>query len=128
MRSKRHLAIFITIIQSILFLAHFLIYETWIFTPGAPTVSSGLDSKILLGGLWVSFVAASLLAFRYTNALVRGLYKVSAIWLGLLSFLFLAAIGSWLVYGIAQLAGFDLNFHRTARVLFGAAAVAGISG
>src|SRR5262249_31190020 len=50
------------------------------------------------------------------------------IWLGLLSFLFLGAIGSWLVYGIARLAGFDMNFHRTAEILFGVAAVAGISG
>jgi len=128
MRSRKQLAIFVTIIQSILVLAHFFIYETWTFSAGGPAVSLGFESKLLFGVLSVSFVAASLLAFRYTNAAVRGLYKVSAIWLGLLSFLFLGAAGAWLVYGIARLAGFDLNFHWTAEILFGAAAVAGISG
>jgi uncharacterized protein len=128
MRSKKQLAIFVSIVQSVLFLAHFFIYETWIFSPDGPTVSSGLGSKLLLGILSVSFVAASLLAFRYTNAVVRALYRVSAIWLGLLSFFFLGALGSWIVYGIAQLAGFNSNFHNAAEILFGVAAIAGISG
>ena len=127
MRSRKQLAIFIAIIQSILFLAHFFIYETWTFSAGT-AVSLGAGNKLVLGILSVSFVAASLLAFRYTNAAVRALYKLSAIWLGLLSFLFLGAVGSWFVYGVGRLARFNVNFHRTAEVLFGVAALTGISG
>ena len=68
----------------------------------------------------VSFVAASLLAFRYTNAALRAFYKVAAVWMGLVSFLFLAAVSSWIIFGIARLAGLDMNFHRCVELLFGA--------
>jgi len=76
----------------------------------------------------VSFVATSLLAFRYTNAVLRALYKASAVWLGLLSFLFLGAGGSWIVFGVTRLAGLDVNFHRIVEVLFGAAIAVGLYG
>src|SRR5215470_5697777 len=128
MRSRKQLALFITLIQSILFLAHFFIYETWTFSPGGPAVSSGPGTKLLLSILSVSFVGASLLAFRYTNTAVRVLYRISAVWLGLLSFLFLGAVGSWIVYGIGHVARFHLSFHKIAEILFGAATIAGISG
>ena len=75
-----------------------------------------------------AFVVASLLAFRYTNAALRAFYRVAAVWLGVLSFLFIAAVSSWIVFGLSQLAGLDLNFHRTVELLFGAAAVAGLYG
>ena len=42
--------------------------------------------KLVLGFLSVSFVAASLLAFRYTNAALRAFYRAAAVWLGLLTF------------------------------------------
>jgi predicted MPP superfamily phosphohydrolase len=48
--------------------------------------------------------------------------------MGLVSFLFLAAISSWTIFGIARLAGLDLNFHWTVELLFGAAVVAGLYG
>jgi len=51
--------------------------------------------KLVLGFLSVSFVAASLLAFRFTEAAVRAFYKIAAVWLGFLTFLFFAAIFSW---------------------------------
>src|SRR5215467_5005468 len=127
MRSSKQLVLFITLIQSILFLAHFFIYQTWTFSPGGPAVSSGPGTKLLLGILSVSFVGASLLAFRYTNTAVRVLYRISAVWLGLFSFLFLGAVGSWMVYGVGQLAGFYVNFHKIAEIFLGASAIAGIS-
>lgn len=127
MRSKTQLAVFIAIIQFILFLTHFFIYKTWTFSAGGSEVSAGLGSRLLLGILSVSFVAASLLAFRYTNAAVRALYKVSALWLGLLSFLFLGAIGAWIIFAIGHLARLHVNFHKVAEILFGAAGITGIA-
>ncbi len=47
---------------------------------------------MVFGLLSVSFIVASLLALRYTNAAVRAFYRVAAVWMGLVSFLFLAAI------------------------------------
>ena len=76
----------------------------------------------------MSFVVASLLAFRYTNAALRAFYRVAAVWLGVLSFLFIAAVSSWIIFGLARMAGLELNFHRTVELLFGAAAVAGLYG
>ena len=128
MPSRRQLAVFIAIIQSILLLAHFLLYETWTFSSQGLDIHVALGIKFVFGILSISFVASSLLAFRYTNAVVRVLYKASAIWLGLLSFLFLAAAGSWIVYGIARLVGLDINFHRMVEVLFGVAAAFGVYG
>ncbi len=73
--------------------------------------------KLSLGVLSVSFVAASLLAFRYTNAALRVFYRAAAVWLGLLTFLFLAAVSSWIIFGVAQLAGVHVNFHAIVEVL-----------
>jgi hypothetical protein len=78
--------------------------------------------------LSVSFLAASLLAFLYTSPLLRAFYRVAAIWLGLLSFLFLAAVVSWIVYAVASLASLNLDFHKTVAVLFSAGLAAGIYG
>jgi len=84
--------------------------------------------KLALGLLSVSFIAASLLAYRYTNAALRAFYRAAAVWLGLLTFLFLAAISSWIILGVARLAGLDVNFHRTVELLYGAAVVVGLYG
>ena len=125
MPARRQLITFIAVIQSILFLAHFLLYETWTFSSEA---SGTFGIKLAVVVLSISFIASSLLAFRYTNAVVRAVYKASAIWLGLLSFVFLAAIGSWIVFGIARLIGLDISFHRVVEVFFGIALAIGIYG
>jgi predicted MPP superfamily phosphohydrolase len=91
-------------------------------------VSSGSWLEIVLGILSVSFLIASLLAWRYNEAMVRAVYKVAAVWLGLSSFLFAAAVASWLTFGFAWIAGLHVNFHLMVEVLFAAAAAAGIYG
>jgi predicted MPP superfamily phosphohydrolase len=127
MQVQKRLVVFIAVIQSILFLAHFFLYKTWIFpSPGGDT--SDLWTKLALGVLSVSFVAASLLAFRYTNAALRSFYRAAAVWMGLLSFLFLAAVFSWIIFGVARLAGVAINLHRTVELLFAAAVLAGAYG
>jgi predicted MPP superfamily phosphohydrolase len=128
MRVRRELIGFIVVFQSVLFLIHYFLYETWTFSPAGNETPGSFWIKLVLGGLSVSFVAASLLAFRFTNAALRAFYRAAAVWMGLGSFLLLAAVSSWIVFGIAQLAGSNINFHRTVEVLFGAAAIAGIYG
>ena len=70
--------------------------------------------KLGLGVLSVSFVAASLLAYRYTNAPLRAFYRAAAVWMGMLTFLFFAAVFSWIIFGAARLAGArrELPSHR----------------
>jgi predicted MPP superfamily phosphohydrolase len=116
---------FIAVIQTILFAAHFFIYETWAISLADSGRAPAFWLKVVAGLLSVSFLAASLLAFRYTNPLLRAFYRVAAVWLGLLSFLFFGAAFSWIVFGIAKLAELHLEFHRLIEAFFGAALVVG---
>lgn len=125
MRVRRRLIVFIVVVQSVLFLTHYFLYQTWTFSSPA---GDRFSIRLVLGLLSITFVSASLLAFRYTNAAVRAFYRAAAVWVGLVSFLFLAAIASWVTFAIARLAGVDLNFHRMAEFLFAAAFLAGTYG
>ncbi len=128
MRVRRGLIGFIVVIQSVLFLTHFLLYETWTFAPAAGRTAGAPRLGLTLGLLSVSFITASLLAFRYTNAAVRVLYRAAAVWLGLLTFLVGAAAFSWIIFGVSELAGLQVNFHRIVGVLFSVAVAAGLYG
>jgi uncharacterized protein len=128
MKIRSGLLGFIATIQVILFLTHFFLYETWTFSPAANDPAGSLWLKVSVTVLSVSFVLASLLAFRYNGPVLRQFYRAAAVWLGLISFLFLASVASWLVFAVARLAGLPLNFHRTVEVLFAVALVAGFYG
>src|SRR5208283_3026785 len=125
---RRRFVGFIVVIQFVLFLTHFFLYETWTFSPSGADAPGTPWIRLALGFLSLSFVAASLLAFRYTNPAVRAFYRAAAVWLGLLTFLFLGAVFSWIIFGVARLAHLDVNFHRSVECLFFAALVAGLYG
>jgi uncharacterized protein len=124
MRVRKRLIGFILIIQIVLFLTHLLVYETWAFS--APGTARSLWIKLAAAVLSVSFVTVSLLGFRYTNSMVRAFYRVAAVWLGWLTFLVLAAIVAWIVFGITKLASVSLDFHHLVEWLFGIGIAAGI--
>src|SRR5205823_9630989 len=93
---RSRIAVFVVIVQTILLLAHWFIYSTWIrfrAVPDPPGID-GLQAAVIL--LAISFVAASLIASRSTFSLVRLFYKIAAAWLGAVNFLFLAACMCWL--------------------------------
>ena len=125
MRSRSSFVTFIAIIQAILLLAHYLLYKTWTYS--SPNGRSTW-LELSFGLLSMSFVAASVLAFRYTNGPLRVFYRVAAIWMGILSFLFIATLASWTIFAIAHLAGLALNFHLTVEILFALAITTGILG
>lgn len=126
--TRKSLIVFITVIQFVLWSTHWLLYETWTFPLAGNNAPGALWIKLVLGILSVSFVAASLLAYRYTNAIVSAIYRVAAVWMGLFSFLLLAVVACWILFGIGRLAGLDMNFHRTVELLFGVAVFAGLYG
>lgn len=127
MRSRGRIFVFLALVQSILFLVHYFLYETWIFR-GASGSPSRFWIEMATGLLSISFVMASLLAFRYTNVTVRVFYRAAAVWIGLLSFLFLAAVAGWIIFAGTQLAGFAVNFHRVTESLFAIALIVGVLG
>jgi len=120
---RPRIGVFIAIIQSILFLGHWFLYQTWVAFWGAPETSS---LQVILTVLSVSFVTASLLSWRSSHVLVRWFYTLSAVWLGVLSFSFLAACSGWVLYGAARLLGQPFEGRRVAVVLLGFALLASL--
>jgi predicted MPP superfamily phosphohydrolase len=125
---RSRLAFFIVIIQLILFVGHAFLYETAISFWPALAAPAGPSLKTLLAFLSITFVTASLLAFRFYNRLVRLYYTLAAVWLGTFSFLFFACCGLWPVYGAALLFGLDPDKRTFALVFFSAALLASVYG
>jgi uncharacterized protein len=125
---RGRIATFVAVVQTILFLGHWFVYETWVSFWGTSNSRATEDLRWALAILSVSFVAATLLAHRFNNAPVRVLYRAAAAWLGFLNFFFLAAWATWIVYLGGRLAGLSLNRPMLASVIFGAAACATVFG
>jgi predicted MPP superfamily phosphohydrolase len=123
---RARIPIAVSIVQAFLFLVHLAIYATWRFFWGTMDYSRAADLRIALAILSVSFVAASLLAHQYFNPLIRAVYTVASVWLGLVSFFFVAACASWIVYGVPLLLGVRLEKRALAAVCFGLGLVAGL--
>jgi uncharacterized protein len=122
----------ILFIQAILLLAHWLVYSTLVsFWPGL-SPASVTEIRIAMVILAFSFVAASLLAYRFYNFLVRVFYTVAAVWLGVLNFLFFASILirlTWLVFQLLNSgAHSDANRALLAGILYSLAATACLYG
>lgn len=106
----------ICVIQSILLLVHFFIYETWIALAGAPRQPWLLLLQFSFVILSVSFLASSLLAHRFFNRPVRTYYGLASVWLGFVNFAFAAACLAWIAVGITII--FNLPFSQSGIALF----------
>jgi uncharacterized protein len=125
---RRRIAVFISIVQSILFLAHWIIYATWVdfwFGHGSHAPSWIAWAFFLLS---LSFVSASVLGFRFSGPIVRTVYTLAALWLGFVDFLVLGAGACWLIWGVTHLAGGAIHPHALATVCFGGGIAAGVYG
>jgi uncharacterized protein len=125
---RARIAVFVGIVQFILLLAHWFIYDTWVTFRAIPDPAGFTGLQVTVAVLSVSFVAASLLAFRYYNWFVRVFYRLAAAWLGTVNFLFLAACLCWVIYVVASLIGLHLERPALAGVLFGLAMLASLYG
>src|SRR5665213_3113662 len=102
---RKRLPVFIAIVQSVLLLSHWFVYETWVAFRAAPDPPGISMLAVVALILAVAFPTATLLAWRYSNGFARAYYKMAAVWLGSFSFLFFAAISSWILYGFFLLFG-----------------------
>jgi predicted MPP superfamily phosphohydrolase len=123
---RSRIAVFIIVIQSILFLTHWFIYTTWTDFRAIPDPPGITPLQAVLALLSVSFIAASLLAFRYFNMFVRLFYTISAVWLGMVNFLFLAACLCWTIYLADRVTGLHIERPIVAAIVFGVAILAGV--
>lgn len=125
---RGRIAAFVAVVQTILFLGHWFIYETWIAFWGASNRRFTPDLRWTLAVLSVSFVAATLLAHRFNNRPVRVLYRIASAWLGFLNFFFLAAWATWAVYLGGRVAGLSVNRPVLVLLTFAAAVCAAVFG
>jgi predicted MPP superfamily phosphohydrolase len=125
---RARFVVFVAIIQSTLFLAHWFVYETWSDFWGTSDPPGISKLQVALALLSVSFVTASLLAFRYAHILVRLFYKISAAWLGVLSCCFFAACSCRILYDLVRLLGLHGDRRAFAVALFGLAILASLYG
>ena len=118
---RKRVIVFLSVVQSIVFLSHWFVYETWTAFRTAPDRPGSSRLGFLFALLSVTFLTASLLARFYSQLLVRLFYKASAVWLGFLNFFFLAACCAWILYAVVRLLGLDWDRPSIASALFGAA-------
>ena len=103
MRSR--IVTIVIIMQSMMFLGHWFVYQTWIRFCEMPQRDDPhrlVALQITMAALSVTFVTASLLAFRYAHRLVRWYYTCAAVWLGTLHYLVFAACAAWIVAGASS--------------------------
>ena len=124
MRSR--FAVIVAIAQTILFLAHWFIYRTWVSFTGPSGAHTGL--KIAFALLSISFLSGWLLADRSTHFLARVFYTLSVVWLGMMSFSLLASAACWLTLGVVKVLGLPVSPREIAYVFFGLALAASLFG
>lgn len=127
-RARVRISGFVATVQLILFAAHWFVYETSAFFWPDLSERQMTSLRVSTIVLSVSFVAASMLAFRYWNGFVRGLYRAAAVWLGFLNFFFGGACLAWIVYGASLLPRIPVARAEIGTVTFGFAALVGIYG
>lgn len=99
------------------------------FWPLGPSAAWKLGTGLAL--LSISFIIPTILGHRYSNPLVEILYKIAAVWLGLLNFLFWAACLCWIATGVLQLLSPGDTVpgrHWIAAIFFGLAFLAALYG
>jgi predicted MPP superfamily phosphohydrolase len=118
----------VLIVQSILLLAHWFLYETWVAFHPSLDAATLVILRIVFPVAAVSFVIASFLAWRYFNAVVRVYYTICAVWVGFMTFCLFAAAGCWIVLGLVRVAGLQIAASQIANVLFASAILVGLYG
>ena len=120
--------LFLSIVQSILFLGHWFLYRTLVrfFEPTNSSIL--LTLRVTMTLLSISLVATSFLAFRYSTLLVQCLYTGAVCWLGISYLFILASILCWIFYGFSGLFHLPLNRKILITILLGIGLMASLYG
>jgi predicted MPP superfamily phosphohydrolase len=119
---------FVAFVQIVLLATHWFVYETWevLWRASDPPAFPWLAETF--GALSLTFISASLLAWRYSNLAVRVYYTAASVWLGFLSYFSLASCLAWVVAGVTRWLALDWPSRLILYVSFGLALVAGCYG
>jgi len=125
---RNRIVVFLACAQSILFLLHWFVFETWKAFSGAPDSAGISRLGIAVAVLSITFLTASLLAHNFYNVFVRAYYKAAALWLGFFSFFVLAACSCWILLAILRQSGLHWERQSIAYTAFGVAILVSVYG
>src|SRR5271170_5430228 len=92
--TARRIAVFGSIVATILLLANALVCATWSYFFGLP---GWLAWQALPSALAVAFIPATILRFRFNHPTLKIVYVITSVWVGALNFAFFAAATCWIV-------------------------------
>jgi predicted MPP superfamily phosphohydrolase len=95
---KHQIAIFLFIVQGILFLGHYFVYNIFTLVFGLTSPQSLFLTRVLFFIMSVSFLFATLTNYKFYDFFGRLLYRTAAIFLGTFYWLFFAALLSGALY------------------------------
>ena len=123
---RARISAFIAVVQSLLLLVYLALYATWTFFFAPMDPAYRVELRVALTILSFSFVTATLLTRASSHWVVRAIYAIAAVWLGLVNFFFLAACLCWAVYLVPALFGTHLERRPLAVAFFGIAFLIGV--
>jgi len=122
----KFIAIAVSVILVILFLGHWALYLFLVSV--FPAVYGNLSAlRIILGVLWISFIAASLISHKFNNLMTRAFYKISAVWLGFFMYLLIGAF-TYAVLMVILPSTSQITMSIIGEILIGSAVVVVIYG
>jgi uncharacterized protein len=122
---RSRIIFFVTVFLSVLLAANWFVVATWNHFWGMTVVPVW---EIIFPGLTLAFIAATFLGRRYSSFALRLVYRISAVWLGVLNFSFFAACAAWIVSAAATLLPFHYEPRVIAEAFFGTAMLTSIYG
>jgi predicted MPP superfamily phosphohydrolase len=120
--------VFVSIVQSILFLGHWFLYFTLVRFFGVKETVPLWSLRATLSVLSVSLVLTSLVSYRYAALPVRLLYTLSVGWLGICYLLIIASALTWLTWATVKVLQLAIDRKLLIEMLFGMALVASLYG
>ena len=122
---RSRIVVFVAVFLTVLMAANWFVCATWNHFQGIAAVPAW---EFIFPGLTLAFVATTFLGRRHSSSGLRLVYRISAVWLGLLNFSLIAACFAWMVLAAAMLLPFHFEPKIIAGAFFGAAMLASIYG
>jgi len=123
--TARRIAVFGSIVSTILLSANALVCATWSYFFGLP---GWIAWQALPGTLAVAFIPATILRFRLNHPALKFIYAITSAWVGALNFAFFAAVACWMVEVVVWMMAWPVPRSSIAAVMFGVALVATVYG
>lgn len=99
------MSVFLLLVVTILLVVNAVVCATWAYFFSLP---DWWLWQIWPASLALLFVITTIAGYRFAHPVLRALYAVSAVWLGILNYLFFAALVCWIAAVISMVLGVPL--------------------